>query len=122
MNDDTTMLLAASFELGVPITLALIAALRPTLRKWIVVVLGSITPLLLFYVVTGIRYFAFTDTGAALAFEPMWAMSFVPYIACLAIGCAIAMVRVPRGLSARYILGLIPTAVTAVVLGIFMLQ
>lgn len=122
MDTQTKIYLAAAFILGVPVVLALLGAFRPALRKWVVVVLGALTPLLLSFAVTGVRYFGFAQEEAAMAIQEMWLTSFLPYVACLVFGSALGLLRVPAGLSARYILGLVPTSVLAVVLAIALPQ
>jgi hypothetical protein len=122
MDTQTMIYLAAAFELGVPVALGFLAAVRPTLRKWVVVVLGALTPLLLSLAVTAVRHFAFAQEEAGFAIWEMWLTSFYPYLGCLAFGSALGLLKVPTGLSARYILGLAPTAVLAVGLAIALPQ
>lgn len=122
MNTQTNIYLAAAFELGLPVALAFLGAFRPALRKWVVVVLGALTPILLSFAVTGVRHFAFAQEEAGFAIWEMWLTSFLPYVACLGLGCALGLLRVPAGLSARYILGLVPPSVLAVVLAIALPQ
>lgn len=114
--------LAVAFELGAPVVLAVLAAWRPALRKWVVVVLGALTPLLLSFAVTGVRHFALAQEEAGFAIWEMWLTSFLPYVGCLAFGAALGLLKVPTGLSARYILGLVPTAVLAIVLAVALPQ
>ncbi|MBC7956586.1 MAG: hypothetical protein H7Y33_12045 [Cytophagales bacterium] len=116
------MLLAAAVELGVPLALAIAAALRPAIRRWTVVVFGAITPFLLFFAVTTARHLVLGDQGAALALNAMWAMSLIPFAACVALGAALGFIRVPRSPFARYILGLLPPSLLAVILAITLPQ
>lgn len=113
MENQTELLLSAAFELGVPIVLAIVAMLWRRSRTWVVVILGSVTPLLLFYAFTTAGYLL-DQVGAQLAFPGMWRTSFFPFVACAAMGAVLSISRVPRTLSARYVLGLAPPAVLAV--------
>lgn len=122
MNTQTNTYLAAAFELGVPVVLAFLGAVRPPIRKWVVVVLGALTPLLLSLAVTGVRHFAFAQEEAGFAIWEMWLTSFLPYVACLVFGSALGLLRLPTGLSARYILGLVPPSLLAFALAIALPQ
>jgi hypothetical protein len=122
MDTQTNIYLAAIFELGVPVVLAFLGAVRPATRKWVVVVLGSLTPLLLSLAVTGIRYFVFAQEEAGFAVWEMWLTSFLPYVASLVFGSALGLLRFPTGLSARYILGLVPPSLLALALAVALPQ
>lgn len=122
MNTQTNTYLAAAFELGVPVVLAFLGAVRPPIRKWVVVVLGALTPLLLSLAVTSVRHFVFAQEEAGFAIFEMWLTSFLPYVACLVFGSALGLLRLPTGLSARYILGLVPPSLLALVLAIALPQ
>ena len=114
MNDTTQMILAAALELGLPAVLAITALLWPRIRLWAVVVLGAVTPLLLSYAATTARFLMHQEE-AQWAFDGMWMSSLVPFLACVALGAALGFSPVPKGKSARFILGLVPPAVLAVV-------
>ena len=114
METQTSIYLAASFELGVPIVLSFLGALRPAMRKWVVVVLGALTPILLSLAVTSARHFALAQEEAGFAVWEMWLTSFLPYVACLVFGSALGLLRFPTGMSARYILGLVPPSLLAI--------
>lgn len=122
MDTQTSIYLAAAFELGVPVALVFLGAFRPSLRKWVVVVLGALTPLLLSLAVTGVRHFVFAEEEAGFAIWEMWLTSFLPYVACFAAGSGLGLLKVPTGLPARYILGLVPPSVFAVALVVAMPQ
>ena len=122
MDTQTSIYLAAAFEVGIPVALVFLGAFRPSLRKWVVVVLGALTPLLLSFGVTGVRHFVFAQEEAGFAIWEMWLTSFLPYAACFAVGSALGLLKGPTGLSARYILGLVPPSVVAVVLAVAMPQ
>jgi hypothetical protein len=112
------MYLAAAFELGILIVLAVLAAWRPAARKWTVVVLGALTPLLLSLAATSVKHLVFADDEAGFIFGEIWITSFLPYVACLVLGSLMGLLKVPSGLSARYIMGLVPPAVLAIVLAL----
>lgn len=118
MDTNTRLYLAAAFQLGLPVALALLAAAVPATRRWAVVVLGALTPLLLSFAVTSVRHLGLGQEEAGYAFFEMWLTSFLPYLACAALGAALGFVPRPAGLSARYILGLVPPAALAVVLAV----
>lgn len=109
---------AGAFELGVFVALALLAALWPSARKWAVVVLGALTPLVLSLAVTSVRHLLLGQEEAGFIFREIWLTTLLPYAGCLVFGAALGLLRVPRGLPARYILGLAPVSVLAVVLAV----
>ncbi len=119
MDPQTRLYLAAAFQLGLPVVLALVAATVPVTRRWVVVVLGALTPLLLSFAVTTVRHLGLGEEEAGWAFHEMWLTSVVPYVACLTLGAALGMLRMPASLSARYILGLAPTAAVALLLALW---
>ena len=114
MNQETRIWLTAAVELGLPALLGVAALLWPRIRLWAVVVLGAVSPLLLFYAVTTARVLL-KQEEALWAFSGMWVSSFVPFVACAVLGGVLAISRVPKGKSARFILGLVPPAALAVV-------
>jgi hypothetical protein len=118
MNPQMSMYLAAAFELGTPIALGVLAAMRPSGRRWVVVVLGALTPLLLSLAATSVGHLVFAQEEATFIFREVWVTTLLPYAACLVFGAIAGLLRVPSGLSARYIMGLIPTAALALILAV----
>ena len=116
MNDQTRSILAAFLELALPVALVISCVLWPTSTRRSVVVLGAITPLLIGCAATAVRYLLQGQQDAQWAFFAMWTMSFIPYVACAAVGTALGLLSVPKGTFARYILGFAsPSAVALLV-------
>ncbi|MFT3736446.1 MAG: hypothetical protein QM776_15745 [Rhodocyclaceae bacterium] len=115
MEDNTSLYLTIAFELGLPILLGLLA-LWPRARRWLVVVLGAVTPFLLFYAFNAFGAWR-GDMGAALAFQGMWLTTLIPYAACAAFGAALGtallFVRIKITKSSRFIAGVLPSAILA---------
>lgn len=118
MKSDTIVYLAAAFELGTPVVLGILLALYPAARKWGVVVLGAITPVLLSLVATSVGHLVFKQEEAGFIFIEIWMASLIPYAACLGFGVVAGLLRMPRGLPARYIMGLLPPAALALILAV----
>lgn len=120
MNPEIQLIVTAAFELGLPIILLAIAAFLPKARSWAVVMLGALTPFLLLYGVTLVRLFILEDKDAGWTYGGMWSMSLIPYIVCAVLGFGMGMIKVPRGGSMRYIVGLLPPALVGLIVSFFL--
>ncbi|OIO67127.1 MAG: hypothetical protein CO186_09230 [Zetaproteobacteria bacterium CG_4_9_14_3_um_filter_49_83] len=105
MNDAWLVALAATLEIGTPIGLTVGWFQMPGLRKRIVVILGAVTPLLMAYTYTTVKYVVLNQEDAAWGFYAMWVMSFVPYLACMMIGLILGLLKRPNNQFIRYMIG-----------------
>ncbi|OOG38175.1 hypothetical protein [Rhodanobacter sp. C05] len=108
MNISETYLIlgAAAFELGVPVAAIATMVRAPRLRKFAVVVLGAVTPPVLFYCLVAVSYFLNpASTENVFAFYAMSVMSFAAYVAFLLVGAALAFAPKPSNLYARFFVG-----------------
>ena len=98
-------------ELGIPILIVIVLTLRPRYRRFLVVLLGAITPALLVYAWIAVAYVVGpTSKTAIFAFHAMWVMSFAVYAAIVMVGCALACLPRPGKLYLRYLMGLVSVA------------
>jgi len=104
---ETEMLWGALvFELGVPTAAIMVMLRAPRLRKFVIVVLGAVTPLLLLYGAVAVAFLLSpSDKGSIFAFYAMWVMSFFAYAAILVGSIALAFVPRPSNLYARFFIG-----------------
>jgi len=104
---ETEMLWGALlFELGVPIAGIMVTLRAPRLRKFVILVLGAVTPVLLLYGAVTVAFLLNpADKGNIFSFYAMWVMSFFPYAAILVDGIALAFVPRPSNLYARFLIG-----------------
>ena len=78
------------------------------LRKRAIVVLGSVTPMLLFYVSAWIEFERDpTDPSARFSFYAMWIMCFGFFLISAALGSVVALLPRPNQIWARYLLGVL---------------
>lgn len=99
---------AAALELGVPVAAFIALAFAPRMRKFSVMLLGAVTPLLVVYLVVAGSYIFTTATPAGrFAFHAMWAMSFAVYLALVLMGTVLAFIPRPSNLYVRYLVGLV---------------
>ena len=98
---------AAAFELGVPVAAVVAFAVAPRMRKFAVVLLGAVTPLLVAYAFMAASYFfAPAEPSSGFPFSAIWVMSFVVYLALALGGTALAFIPKPSNLYGRYFVGL----------------
>lgn len=108
----------ALVELGLPVALLLASRTRERLRSKAVVVLGAVSPLVALYAHVLVRQLADPGVDRRWAFGAVWVMTFLPYVACVLLGVALAFVPRPTHLGARYLLGLaVPAGLALLVLG-----
>ena len=86
MSDDLLALGAVIFELGLPIIIGIACYMRPKVRKFLLPVLGAVTPLLIAYIYTVIGYYLVSREEYQYGFLVMWVMSFFAYCILVAIG------------------------------------
>ena len=97
---------AVTFELGVPLAAAVALAFAPRIRKFAVVVLGAVTPLLLAYAfITASYFFVHVEPSSRVPFSAIWVMSFVVYLALALMGTVLAFIPKPSNLYGRYFVG-----------------
>ena len=97
---------AAAFEIGVPFVAAFALAFVPRMRKFAVVLLGALTPLLIAYAFMATSYFLAPSVhSGTFPFSAVWVMSFVAYLALTLVGMALAFISKPSNLYARYLIG-----------------
>jgi hypothetical protein len=103
---ETEMLWGALlFELGVPSAAIIVMLRSPRLRKFVIVVLGAVTSLVLLYGAVVVAFLLNPNKGNIFAFYAMWVMSFFAYAAILLGGMALAFVPRPSNLYARFFIG-----------------
>ena len=110
---------ALSLELGVPTAAIMVMLRAPRLRKFVIVVLGAVTPFLLLYGAVAIAFLLnSSDRGNIFAFYAMSVMSFFAYAAILVGGIALAFVPKPSNLYARFFIGFASAPLSYVLLNI----
>src|SRR3546814_19921070 len=108
--DDDTLLSYGAIAIEGLILMALVSLCirSEKLRKHTIVVLGSITPILLFYLGAWIDFAHDpTDPSARFAFYAMWIMGFGFFFICAIVGSLIALLPRPTNLWLRFLLGAI---------------
>jgi hypothetical protein len=112
VSDEVLTIGAVTIELGVPLLAGLLFWRLPMLRPNLVVVLGALTPALLFYAAMSIAYVANPDdTSNRFAFFAGWGMTFFAYLVILVAGVALSFAPWPRHLFGRFAVGLLPVVV-----------
>jgi len=107
---ETSMTIAAiALEFGLPVGLFVLAALRPTVRPRVVVILGALFPALCLYGVIAASFLISRGKSDVFSFYAMWVMTFVPYVAIALGGFALSFLRWPRSVLARFGLGVLST-------------
>lgn len=95
-------------ELGIPVLIVIGLVLRPRYRRFLVVLLGAITPALLAYAWIAVAYVVGPNSNDAIfAFHAVWVMSLAIYAAIVMVGCALACLPRPGKLYLRYLMGLV---------------
>lgn len=98
---------ALAFDWGVPLITAAVLVRRPRLRRYATVVLGALTPALVFYACVTIAYaFNPKDTDNIFAFYAMGVMTFFLYVVLFVAGLLLGLLPKPSNLYVRYALGL----------------
>jgi len=104
---------AVLFEFGLPVAAGVAFWRMPSLRSRLIVVLGTITPLVVLHLSIVISYLADPTDANRFAFYAGWEMSFVAYSVCVIFGAVLSLLERPVHILARYLMGLavIPAAV-----------
>ena len=107
MADDTLLTYGAiAIECLILAALVILCVRSAILRKHAIVVLGSVTPILLFYLSAWIGFVRDpTNPSARFAFYAMWVMGFGFFLICAMAGSLIALLPRPNILWLRYLLG-----------------
>jgi len=114
MSEEASIIAAIAFELGIPLALGMAFWRVPILRPRLIVILGAVTPPLIFYAAVVVLYLIEpTDPSNRFAFFAGWTMTFFAYVTILVAGILLSVVPKPTRLISRYILGLAPPALTA---------
>lgn len=115
------LLTLGAIAIEVALVIALIALCRRSDKygKHAIVVLGALTPIMLFYGVATIAFIRDpADPGNRFAFSAMWVMGFVFFLACAVAGLVVAQSPRPRHWGWRFLLGALSTCA---VVGLFAL-
>lgn len=111
MSEEALTIAAVAVELGIPLVATLLFWRRPALRPRLVVILGAITPVLIFYAAITVSFLIDSDDpGNRFAFFAAWIMSFFVYFAILVAGLLLSIVPKPIHLGGRYALGFVSPA------------
>jgi|SRR6185437_29404 len=112
---------AATFELGVLMAATAAMAFAPRMRKFAVVLLGAVTPLLIFYAIAaGSYFFAPAVPSGSFPFSAIWVMSFAVYLAVALGGTALAFIPKPSNLYGRYFVGMVSAPISYALLNLAM--
>ena len=117
MSEGVMTVGAATIELGIPL-LAIIALVRvPRLRRFAVVLLGAVTPAVVFYGLVVVTYLINPSSQSNIfSFYAAWVMTFLAYVTLLVIGGALAFLPKPSNLYARFFVGFAATPLTLLLL------
>jgi len=108
MSEDVLLTLGAALvELGAPGALAIAWCKRPQLRRRVIVVLGSVTPILAFYAFVSAAYLIASNQDTVWSFYAMWIMSLLPYLSCAILGVALSFIPRPTRPAPRYLMGFV---------------
>ena len=108
MSDTQLTVVAAVIDVGATTALALTHIRKPQLRHRTAVILGAVTPILLFYAyVAGGIALGRRDNGSLWAFYAMWVMTFWGFVASFLFGLGISLAPIPLNLYGRYAFGLV---------------
>ncbi len=107
MADDTLLTYGAiGIEGLITAALIMLCIKSEKLRSHAIVVLGSIAPILVFYLGARIEFVRDpTDPSARFAFYAMWIMGFGFFLKCVAASSLISLIPKPASLCVRFLLG-----------------
>src|ERR1035437_2524500 len=104
MDERYLTIAAVLFEAGVPIVAALLLLRASKLRNYVVVVLGSVTPMLIIYAGIVIAYWVIPyNVDVQFAFYAGWVLSFILYAVSFILGIVLSLIPRPSNLIARYL-------------------
>jgi hypothetical protein len=89
MSDKSLTIAAAIVEIGLPLSLSAAFFANVRNRANFVVVLGSVTPLMILYLVISFEYLVLHRKDGGWSFHAMRMMTFLPYVACAFLGSAL---------------------------------
>ena len=98
-----------ALEIGLPVGLLVLVALRPAVRPRVAVILGALFPALCLYAAIAASFLISRGKSDIFAFYAMWVMTFAPYVAIALGGFALSFLRWPRSIWARFGLGVLTT-------------
>lgn len=98
---------AVVVELGLPLGLLILMAIKPSSRPRAIVVLGAVFPALCLYGVVTVGHLVSRGKSESFAFFAMWVMTFAAYMAVTLGGVAVSFFKKPSGSLARFGMGLL---------------
>lgn len=99
-------LAAIAFELGIPVAAMVILVRVPRFRRFATVVLGAVTPFVLFYGFVTVSYLLNPSSKEnVFSFYAMWVMTFMAYAALTIGGMLLALIPKPSNSYVRFLLG-----------------
>ena len=107
MEESVLCGVAAVVEIGGTVGILAIHWRRPSARRITSVILGALTPLLLFYAwVVGGAALNPSSSSALWALMVVWYVTVLGYVGLVLFGAFISLAPIPRNLYARYFVGL----------------
>lgn len=111
MTDNQMNMGAIAVELGIPLGLIVLMALKPEATPRAIVILGAVSPALCLYGWVTISYLLSREKPGEFAFFAMWIMTFGAYVAVAFGGLVPSFIGKPRGNLARFGMGLLSAPV-----------
>ena len=116
MTDAHLTVVAVVIDVGATAGLAVTHFRKPQLRHHTSVILGAITPIVLFYAYVSLAItLGRRDSGTLWAFAAMWGMTFWGFVASFLFGLGISLTPIPLNLYARYAFGLATVGAVCIV-------
>ena len=116
MTEDLLNTSAIIFEVGLPIIISSICFMKPDFRKFLLPVLGALTPLLVAYLYSTAGYYFISRDEYEYGFLVMWVMSFFIYCLLVMAGLVVGFtLRNRLNNYWRYFVGLVSGPLVAVV-------
>ena len=109
MTETSMNIGAIALELGLPVGLLVLAALKPAARPRVVVIVGALFPALCLYAAIAVSFLISRGKSDIFAFYAMWIMTFAPYVAVALGGIALSFLRWPGNFWARFGMGVLST-------------
>ena len=116
MSEDALTIIAIAFEAGVPAALLWIYFRDNRFQSRLIVILGAITPMLLFYAaIIGVYLFDQNAPASKFSFAVVWMMSFFVYVLSLVAGALLSLLPWPSRMSFRFLAGFLVAPMTCAV-------